>query len=532
MSNRQSRRRFVKRAAWSVAAIAGAVPARRADAQSSVELARPIAGWGLQIGDVLADRAIIWSRADRPSRLFVEWSLDSEFGKPTLVRGPSATAVTDFTARVDVLGLPPGASVFVRAWFESLDSLRLRSQPILGRFRTAPTRAQSRKIRFLWSGDTAGQGFGIDLASGGMRTYEAMRQTEPDFFIHSGDNIYADNPMKAQVPDDTGAIIWRNAYLDLVPEKLKVAETLQEFRRAYLYNRYDEHVRAFSAEVPQIWQWDDHEVQNNWSESSVLDARYTQRHIEQLAANANRAFLEYSPMRWAAQDDAERVYRRVPYGPDLDVFVLDLRSYRAGNGCNVEASPSDKTAYFGRAQLDWLKSELKQSKATWKAIASDMPLGLIVPDGVDAASGCPRFENSSNGDGPALGRELEVAELLRFAKSHGVHGMVWFTADVHYCAAHYYDPTAARFREFEPFWEFVAGPLHAGAFGPNALDDTFGPSVVFQKAPAAGQSNQPPSRGLQSFGQVDIDHRTKDLVVSLKDGSGLELFSQRLKARH
>ena len=160
-----------------------------------------------------------------------------------------------------------------------------------------------------------------------------------------------------------------------------------------------------------------------------------------------------------------------------------------------------------------------------------MPLGLVVSDGADPVSGCPRFENSSNGDGPPLGRELEIAELLRFVKAHGIQRLVWFTADVHYCAAHYYSPAAARFREFEPFWEFVAGPLHAGAFGANALDDTFGPAVMFQKAPAAGQMNQPPSRGFQSFGQVDIDHRTKDMRVSLRDTSGVELFSQRLKAR-
>ncbi len=120
--------------------------------------------------------------------------------------------------------------------------------------------------------------------------------------------------------------------------------------------------------------------------------------------------------------------------------------------------------------------------------------------------------------------------MLRFVKTNGIRHLVWFTADVHYCAAHYYGPAAARFREFEPFWEFVAGPLHAGAFGPNSLDDTFGPSVVFQKAPPDGQANLPPSAGFQSFGQVDIDHHSKDMLVSLKDASGAELF-QRLKLR-
>lgn len=77
----------------------------------------------------------------------------------------------------------------------------------------------------------------------------------------------------------------------------------------------------------------------------------------------------------------------------------------------------------------------------------------------------------------------------------------------------------------------VAGPLRAGTFGPNALDDTFGPTVVFESAPPEGQSNLPPSAGLQFFGQVDIDCESSDVVVSLEDIDGRELFSQRLRAR-
>ena len=45
--------------------------------------------------------------------------------------------------------------------------------------------------------------------------------------------------------------------------------------------------------------------------------------------------------------------------------------------------------------------------------------------------------------------------------------MVWITGDVHYAAAHHYHPERARFTDFDPFWEFVAGPPHAGTFGPT-----------------------------------------------------------------
>ncbi|MFM9061989.1 MAG: hypothetical protein ACKOOI_02975, partial [Pirellula sp.] len=74
---------------------------------------------------------------------------------------------------------------------------------------------------------------------------------------------------------------------------------------------------------------------------------------------------------------------------------------------------------------------------------------------------------------------------------------------------------------FLPFWEFVAGPLHAGSFGPNALDGTFGPEVKFQFAPPAG-SKLPlaPSDGKQSFGTVRVDARSKKLTVDLRDLEG------------
>ena len=83
----------------------------------------------------------------------------------------------------------------------------------------------------------------------------------------------------------------------------------------------------------------------------------------------------------------------------------------------------------------------------------------------------------AQGDGPPLGRELEIADLLRFIKHNGIRNVVWITADVHYCATHLYDPARAQFTDFNPFYEFVSGPLHAGGFGPNALDNTFGPQV-------------------------------------------------------
>jgi alkaline phosphatase D len=373
-----------------------------------------------------------------------------------------------------------------------------------------------RDILFVWSGDTAGQGFGINPDWGGMKLYETMRRFTPDFFIHSGDYIYADNPIPAEIPLDDGSV-WKNM---VTPEKSKVAETLAEFRGNYVYNLLDEHVRRFNAEVPQIVQWDDHETLNNWYPGELLtdDERYTVKSVSLLAARAKRAFFEYTPIRYDLTDP-ERVYRSFIYGPSLEIFMLDKRSYRGPNTGNRQPVASDETAFLGSAQMRWLKQKLLTAKATWKVIASDMPIGLIVRDGKTA------FENAANGDGPALGRELELAELLRFIKANDIQNVVWLTADVHYAAAHYYDPTKAQFTDFHPFWEFVAGPINAGTFGPNEVDNTFGPQVVFQSVPAGMKPRRPPTEGLQFFGTVRIDGKSEVMTVSLYNLQGEKLYT-------
>ena len=524
------RREFLKQASATgvalTAGLAGILKSRTAPAVVPADGTRPVAKWGLQVGDVVDDRAILWSRADRPSRLIVEWSRDQSFARSTTLRGPHALELSDYTARIDLTGLPADADIFVRTYFENLDSEGTRSEAATGQFHTPPSKR--RDVRFLWSGDTAGQGWGINPAIGGMKIYEAMRKTRPDFFIHSGDTIYADGPMLDSVADPSTGTTWTNAFLDEVPEKRDVAQTLKQYQRAQLYNRYDVNVQRFTSEVPQLWQWDDHEVINNWSSSKVVPARYTEQHIQALVANATRAFLDYSPMRWHSQVESERVYRHIPYGRDLDVFMLDMRSYRGPNSYNRQTQAGPDTAFIGAEQIAWLKRKLKDSSATWKVIAADMPIGLLVPDGNDA-QGRAQFEAIANGDGPVLGRELEIADLLRWMKREDIVNTVWLTADVHYCAAHYYNPNKAVFQDFDPFWEFVSGPLNAGAFGPNTLDNTFGPQLVFQKFPPL--ANTSPAGGYQFFGQVDIDNHSKDMVVALKDIDGKQVFAQRIKAK-
>jgi alkaline phosphatase D len=531
MMSKITRRQFLATTTLTGASLVGGTFLAKANAGDRpaapgvIPASRPGVPYGVMSGDVTQGSAVIWSRSDRPARMMVEYAFDPSFRRAERLVGPTALDSSDYTARIRLRNLPDGRRIFYRVQFQDLDQVRSWSEPVIGSFQTVPNRKKD--ITFVWSGDQAGQGWGINPAFGGMKIFETMRQMKPDFFIHSGDTIYADNPIQAEVPLPDGSI-WRNV---TIPEKAKVAETLQEFRGNYRYNLMDEHFRRFNAEVPMMSQWDDHENTNNWYPNEILtntggDTRYTEKNVNVLAGRARQAFLEYMPIALNRRDP-QQIYRSFDYGALLEVFMIDERSYRGDNTRNRQTTPDADTPFLGSRQIQWLQRGLLKSRATWKVIASDMPLGLIVTDNPNAkTNGLPAYEALANGDdGVPLGRELEIANLLRFIKRNRIRNVVWLTADVHYCASHYYDPNQAAFQDFHPFWEFVSGPLNAGSFGPNALDKTFGPEVKFQSAPPAGQVNLPPTAGLQFFGVVKIDSDRRVMTVSHYDIDGKKLWS-------
>ncbi|WP_427004418.1 alkaline phosphatase D family protein [Pseudarthrobacter sp. H2] len=538
-------------AAGAAVAVPGTAHASTAARPSGVALVRNrlTLPSGIATGDVTTDSGVLWSRASGPGRLVASLLAVDDGGSPLrgrgafqrVLRGTAASEATDFTARINARELPAGTRFALTMHFEDADGNA--GETAQGSFSTAPdTRGgngdgnrsgdnsggnrgrASRGQSFVWTGDTAGQGWGINEEIGGMRGYAAMHATRPDFFIHSGDTIYADGPIAAQATEPDGNI-WRN----LVTEEVsKVAETLNEFRGRHRYNMMDKNIRALYAEVPVIAQWDDHETHNNWYPGQIItDDRYTERRVDVLAARGRQAWQEYQPISGLGGRSGDgstgfepaRIYRKISRGPQLDIFCLDMRTFKDPN---TDGKETNLTHILGQEQADWLIKEVSKSKATWKVIANDLPLGVIVPDGP------VNQESLSNRDaGAPLGKELELAGVLSAFKRNRVKNVVWLTADVHYCAAHHYSPERAAFQDFDPFWEFVAGPINAGSFGPNQLDGTFGPEVAFSKAGA--YANESPRSGeSQYFGHVDLGDDDV-FTVSLRNANGTVLWSKDLQ---
>jgi alkaline phosphatase D len=443
--------------------------------------ALPTVTHGLQIGDVGTGRALVWARASEPAKLLLEWDTTDKFTKPRAVAGPVVTPQSGLAATVAIDGLPDGQTIFVRGHFDR-EAQRGASNGEIVKFQTPRTD----KFRMAWTGDTCGQGYGRNPELGGLIGYKAMREAQPALWVHSGDMIYADNPILAEIK--VGDRIWKN----ITNENMaRVAQTLEDFRARYQYTLDDDHARALAAEVPIVAQWDDHDVHNNWWPHEHLkleDPRYTsQDDASVLATWARQAMLEWTPA------PAGPVQRVVHYGPLMDIIVMDCRSFRTPN-----PTGSGDAEMLGSAQVAWLIDAIASSKARWKVIACDQPLGVVIGDGPDNV----RREGFADGDPGVHGREVELTKILGELKRRNVKNVVWITADVHYAAAHRYDPTRATFTDFDPFWELVAGPIHAGSFGPNKLDATFGPEAVFVWA--TDKQNAAPWDGFQSFGTIDV----------------------------
>ena len=474
--------------------------------------------WGVQSGDVSHSRAVVWSRSDRPSRMVAEWSTSPAFTAPRRVMGPSTTTDVDLVAKVALEGLPSGTRIHYRVRFEA----ERASEWLTGALTTPADPGDSSApsdVSFVWSADTNGQGWGIDPARGGMPAFTAVLDRAPDFFVSCGDAIYADNPILPAVELPDGST-WRNF---ITTAKSHVAETLDDFRGAHLYARHSREVRALSASVPTFSIWDDHEVRNNWFPGEVLagEAAAARREprIDVIAAHALRAMREHSP---TLADPSRPMYRSVRWGPLLEVFFLDGRTFRTPN------HPVSVTeSFLGATQLAWLEGALWRSKATWKVVVCDMPIGLVVSEPAPDRSGVDAFDGFANTSGPPSGRELELAHLFASLRARSVHNIVWLTGDVHYAAAHRYDPSRAAFRDMDPFWEFVAGPMHATSFPRKRFDDTFGPELSF--ASASWDTFGSPATGQQFFGVVRIDGRSRVMTVTLVDGRGRDLHATVLR---
>ena len=473
---------------------------------------------GISAGDPTSDTAIIWARTNKSAQMFLEWSTTNNFEKAFRISGPHVSKHTGHIGKIALSGLPPGQKIFYRVSFGNSRNKIFK----IGQLQTPHVEGD---VSFVFGGDQCGAGWGINPDWGGLRIFDTMGKTNPDFLIHLGDRIYADKPLQERVYFEDNSY-WNNI---VTPAKIKPAQTLEEFRGNYSYNFLDNHFRKFSAEVPIMATWDDHEVTNNWwphrrfSKRLIKRKGYINRDVDVLVKNGRQAFFEFTPMS-QFKNDPNRIYRKISYGKMIDVFLLDSRSYRSDNNIEVWEKLETNAALLGNRQVNWLKQSLAQSTAIWKVIGNPLPISHI------SKNYRRRYDKFANfGDYEPQHREIEIADILSHIKNQKIKNVVWLAADVHYSAANNFHADRATFKNFNPFWEFISGPFHTRPGRGVSLDMTFGPERIF-RTPRAPKGNLPPSDEYLYFGHGRILRETKDLVVTIRNLQGESLFEKRIAA--
>lgn len=414
-----------------------------ASAQAAVHMAN-----GLKIGEVTQDTAIVWTRLTK----FPERNVDG-FPFPDLGRLEGAGAdkttleLTGGRALGDMEGSAPGAPGWVRVvyWPEGVPEKRAQTRwaavdvnadftrqfrlrglapgtqyavraegkptkdgaptcKVDGRFRTAPEPSAASPVCFVV---VTGQDYPRrDDAENGHRIYDVMQKLDPDFFVHTGDIEYYDQPLPYAPNRDLARFKWNRIY----------AMPFQ---------------RAFHRNVSSYFIKDDHDTLRNdcWPGQTYGDLTWEQ---------GLSIFREQVPM-------GKKTYRTVRWGKDLQVWLVEGRDFRSPN--TMPDGPG-KTIW-GAEQVAWFKRTVRESDATFRVLISPTP--LVGPD---------RENKQDNHSNKAFAHE--GGELRRFIAAQ--EGMIVITGDRHWQYESVDDETGLY-----EFSTGPSSDAHAGGWDQNDL---------------------------------------------------------------
>jgi len=381
-------------------------PGESIPGQSAAGVVRVVAGLsgavslGPLVGAASSSGVRIWARGARPGDLRVQYRVNGTSAWTTATGFAAFDSARDHTAVVTVTGLAPATSYEYRLAVDCLVDPLAR-----GTFRTLPTPGNTGRVRFA---------FGADLTGPPYTGFPNVAAKNTDFMIFGGDNVYAD--------------------------AAPAAATTGEYYARYRNQWGEAFFRKFTAGLPNLMIWDDHEIVNDWS------AGQTGRYLQ-----ARPAFDAYQGSHNPPPRVAGGTYFALRAGP-ADVYVLDTRSHRSPNS----APDNSSKTMLGSTQKADLKAWLSASTASFKFIISSVPFSDFGTTSTDSWRGFI----------------TERAELFRYIRDNRIGGVVLVSGDQHWSGVF-------RNSSFTPyrFYEFMPTPLMAFFRPPPVTTD---PQILFK----------------------------------------------------
>ncbi len=332
---------------------------------------------GPLVGHTTGDRALLWAKASNAAKLTIKIGTTPDLAQARVVQGPALTADTAFAGTVEVTELQPSTRYFYAVLLDG-EPATLRPHPS---FVTAPAPGTPGKFRFAFVSCVGDRDYHAAAAWG-----ELAARRNIDLLLMLGDNHYANST------------------------------DLKKQRAYYLMHRSVRGFQDLTAHVPCYAVWDDHDFGHNDSDTT-----------EPGKETSLRAFKEWWANPSYGEENVPGCYFKFSRG-DVDFFMLDVRYHRSPD----KAEKNDQKTVLGEAQFEWLKRELKASKAKFKFIAS----GSV-------------FDSKGSLDSWALYPHARRA-LLDFLRNEVGDGVVLISGDRHFSAGYQVEGR---------FIEITSGPM-------------------------------------------------------------------------
>ena len=471
---------------------------------------------GVASADPQSDSIVLWTRvvsdtsASETIGLRVQVANDETFAGILVEQDLVAEPGLDYTVRCFVDGLQPDRHYFYR--FLAPDDGASRP----GRTRTAPPDdSETPLTAAVCSCQHYAQGFFSAYRRLLLDDEAAPQDRKIDVVIHVGDFIYEN---VGGNPTDLNGREVELAYLDGSRRRIEAfpsgaegrARTLDDYRHLYKTYLSDPDLQEARARFPFVHTWDDHELVNDYWQAFAGT-----RSLQRLKVDINQVWFEYipaalsmapagpggpNPARDFVRPEVEdapagefdddylsqesntvaatrsmTIYRSLPWGRMVDLFVVDGRSYRGERGLDASmlgtarigyprapvpaalirtfnagrtangGDPPETVEYQGEAipntrrnaprgsllgaeQKDWLKNSLQGSRARWKVICNDVPMMRFAFDvGFREDGNVDDLWWTDSWDGYPIERE----ELMGFISDQELANVVSITGDRH-----------------------------------------------------------------------------------------------------
>jgi alkaline phosphatase D len=211
----------------------------------------------------------------------------------------------------------------------------------------------------------------------------------------------------------------------------------------YQHTRSEKNLQAFLAKTQHYATWDDHDYGDNDGNESY-----------DLKEHTRKTFIDY----WGNKTFGENntgVYSNFKYN-DAAFFLLDDRSFRTES--DIDETKANKTQ-LGATQLNWLKNNLKHSRAPFKFVCAG---GQVLNRYTDKES----FNLY----------QKERKELLEYIVDQKISGVVFLSGDRHHTEI-LTDSTYINELGY-PFIDITSSPLSAGVSNVLEIEEAKNPQRI------------------------------------------------------